>query len=118
MAQKKPDYKARLEQRYKRLGTRTPQCRSCPESDPFCLELHHIAGRKHHGDLAIECANCHRKLSNQQRDHVGTSANQPTGSLAAIGHYLLGLCDLLALVIKTLREFGAWLISKEQGQPT
>lgn len=114
MPTKTPDREARREQALKRLGTRNPSCVVCSENDPLCLELHHIAGQKHHDDLSIVCRNCHRKLSDQQRDHpVDTPRQHPT--MATIGHYLLGLADLFRLLAASLVQFGTWLI--ELGQP-
>ena len=106
------DHDDRLEKQYRRLGTRNPVCITCPESDPFCLELHHIAGRKHHEDLVIICRNCHRKLTEKQRGHVPAETIESRGPMETIGHYLLGLADLLAMVAKTLREFGAMLLEQ------
>jgi hypothetical protein len=106
------DAEDRRQQQLRRLGTQSPVCVSCGESDPAVLELHHIAGRKHSDNVSIVCANCHRKLSDQQRDHVAAGAAEAEGLLAKIGHYLLGLADLLALAVKALREFGAWLIGQ------
>ncbi len=65
----KPDFEDRLERRYRKLDTRNPACVCCGHNDPFALELHHIAGCKHHDDLAIVCRNCHRRLSDNQLDH-------------------------------------------------
>ena len=110
------DHEDRLEQQYKRLRTRSPRCVTCAESNPFCLELHHIAGRKHHEDLSIVCRNCHRKLTDLQKDHA-PEGTEPMGLLATIGHYLLGLCDLLAMVVTTLRQFGKSLIEAARRQP-
>jgi hypothetical protein len=76
------------------------------------LELHHIAGRRHGDDLAIVCRNCHRKLSDKQRDHVSPGLVESVAPPANIGHYLLGLADLLAMIVEALRKFGAWLIAQ------
>ena len=106
------DHEDRLEQQYQRLGKRNPICVSCAEKDPWCLELHHLARRQHHEDVSIICRNCHRKLTDQQRDHVSPMVEESSGKLAVIGHYLLGLCDLLAMLIDTLRGFGEWLLNE------
>lgn len=108
------DAEDRKEQRLRTLGTRTPVCVECGEDNSVCLEEHHIAGRKYHEDTAIVCRNCHRILSDKQLDHAPLVSPKPENNLAKIGHYLLGLCDLLALVIKTLREFGNSLISNSE----
>lgn len=108
------DHEDRLEQQYRRLGTRQPSCVGCSESDPFCLELHHIGSKKQHEDLSIICRNCHRKLTDQQHDHVPPMTLEPSGELAKIGRYLLGLCDLLAMVVATLRKFGERLLNESK----
>ena len=101
----------RLEQQYRRLGTRNPVCVGCGERNPFCLELHHIAGRNHHDDPSIVCRNCHRKLTNEQHDHAADTSHSP---LVTIARYLQGLCDLLAMVIQTLRDFAKCLIESSR----
>ena len=107
-----PDKNDRLEQQYRRLGRRDPACLTCGESNPLCLELHHLAGHKHHNDLGIVCRNCHRKLSNEQLDHGPGTNSGDSGTLATIGHYLLGLADFLFMIVNALREFGKQLIGK------
>jgi len=44
-------------------------CPFCGEDDPRCAEDHHIAGRKYDDMTVRVCRNCHRKLSDMQRDH-------------------------------------------------
>jgi hypothetical protein len=110
----KPDAEDRLEQRYRKLGTRTPSCVCCGYDDPLALELHHIAGQKHHDDLSIVCRNCHRRLSDQQLDHPEDVAGQDT-TLAAISHYLMGLADLFRMLADRLVEFGRHLIELANG---
>jgi len=77
---KKFDAEDRRQQQLRRLGTQNPICVGCGELDPAVLELHHIAGRKHSEDLSIVCANCHRKLSDKQRDHVPPGPTPPKGN--------------------------------------
>lgn len=113
MPTKQLDSETRKEQAYKRLGTRNPSCTVCGEIDPRCMELHHIAGQKHHGDLAIVCRNCHRKLSDDQRDHPIDMLGQ-NPMLATIGHFLVGLADLFRLLAATLVDFGKSLIDEAQ----
>jgi hypothetical protein len=111
MSNEFPDFDDRFEQQYRRLGTRTPVCICCGETDPFCLELHHLAGRQHHEDVVIVCRNCHRKLTNQQHDHTLPGVTGGAGSLADEGRYLLGLADLYARLVPTLRKFAEHLIA-------
>jgi len=117
MPAKRQSPEARKENALKRLGTRNPSCTACGEADPRCMELHHVAGRKHHDDTAIVCRNCHRKLSDQQLDHTADLAGQ-NPMLATIGHYLLGLADLLMLLASTLVQFGRSLIDLAQQPAT
>ena len=111
MSTTRPDATARLELRYHKLGTRDPACVCCGHDDPFALELHHIAGRKHHDDLAIVCRRCHPRLSDNQLDHPEDRDGQDA-SLATIGHYLMGLADLFRMLAQTLAEFGKALIAR------
>jgi hypothetical protein len=105
------DEYARLERRLAKLGTRNPACIACGETNPLCLELHHIAGQHHHDDLSIVCCNCHRKVTQQQMYRPG--AFEPADTPASIGHYLCGLADLFAMLAATLQRFGEWLIGSE-----
>lgn len=104
------DDEDRKQQQLRRLGTQNPSCVICGESDPAVLEKHHIAGRKHHDDLAIVCRNCHGKLSDKQRGRATSHPPDPPGMSSTIGRYLLGLADLLEMIIEALRRFGKWLI--------
>jgi len=106
------DKEDRLEQHYRRLGTHEPRCVICGEAYPRCLERHHIAGRKYDTDTVIVCRNCHRKLSDDQLDHLSGGGAAPQGKLGVIGLFLLGLCALLLLIVERLREFGYWLINE------
>ena len=117
MRRRRLTYNERLERQYQRLGTRTPLCVGCGYGNPFCLELHHLGGQKHHQDVSIVCRNCHRELTNRQHDHPEQKEATSVSVPEAIGRYLLGLCDLLVLILNTLREFGRWLIESCQAQP-
>ena len=114
MPTQKLDSEDRLEQRYRKLGSRNPVCVCCGYDDPHALELHHIAGQKHDDDLSIVCRNCHRRLSDQQLDHPEDLPVQET-SLATIGHYLMGLADLFRMLADRLVEFGKHLIELANG---
>jgi hypothetical protein len=110
------DHNDRLEQQYRRLGRRDPICLSCGEANPFCLELHHLAGQAQHDDAGIVCRNCHRKLSDKQHDHAAGPTSESEGVLATIGRYLLGLADFLMMIVSTLRQFGTQLIGVHHAQ--
>ena len=100
----------RKQTRLEQLGTDSPICTLCLESDWRCLEQHHIAPRKTTEDCAIVCRNCHRKLSDDQRDHPPPTGSQPVPLPELVGRYLLGLADLFRLLVDALTQFGHLLI--------
>jgi hypothetical protein len=104
------DYKARLRTAYERLGTTSPKCAVCDETDPFCLELDHIGGRANADETWILCRNHHAKMSNARRDHPisGNNLEHPANRL---GHIVLGIVELLSLIADMLREAGLYLIA-------
>lgn len=111
------DSEIRKQQALKRLGEPNPRCRICGEGDERCLEDHHIAGQAMHGETHPVCRNCHRKLSDVQRDHpaqIAACASLPE----VVGHYLLGLADMLVLVAKTLVKFATQLIDMARPHAT
>ena len=92
----------RKQNRLEKLGDNKPVCVICGEDNPICLERHHIV-----------CRNCHRKLSDNQKDHPKQIGKSPT-TLETIGHMLLGLAELFALLVERLREYGKFLINTAQ----
>lgn len=99
---------ARLERAFRRLGTRHPSCVTCGENYPHALELHHIGEQAHHDDLSIVCRNCHRKLTDAQKDRLAVRADNPTDEI--IGRYLYGLADLFRMIADTLTQFARELL--------
>jgi hypothetical protein len=97
-----------------RLGTNKPRCTVCGETDWRCLEAHHVAGRAYEEFRAIVCRNCHRKLSDMQKDQPPKIGDPPWTS-ERIGHFLLGLADFLLLLAEQLRRFGGELIALAVG---
>lgn len=79
----------------------------------MCIDKHHIAGKKHHDDVALTCLNCHRKLSDKQRDYPSIWLEEPKDDLVRLGFYLLGLSDLLSILIGTLRAYAEKLLASE-----
>jgi hypothetical protein len=92
-----------------RLGTNQPRCIICGETDWRCLESHHIAGRNFDEATVILCRNCHRKPSDDQKDHP-KAATTPPDLFDRAGHFLLGLADFFVLLIEKCREYGHALI--------
>ena len=110
------DKEDRKQRRLRRLGTQNPICAACGEAESAVLELHHMAGRKHDDALVIVCANCHRKLSDKQLDHVVSRPTRPNGQLARVEHRLLGLTDLLVITVESLQKLRAHLIERSRRQ--
>ncbi|HEY8650925.1 MAG TPA: hypothetical protein VIL70_08430, partial [Chthoniobacterales bacterium] len=57
------------------------------------------------GVTVILCRNCHRKQSDDQKDHP-KAENSPPTLFDRAGHFLLGLADLLESLVKKCREYG------------
>ncbi|CAM3066575.1 HNH endonuclease [Sphingomonas antarctica] len=105
----------RKQRRLEQLGTNEPKCATCGEGDWRCLELHHVADFGCDETTVIVCRNCHRRRSDEQKDHPAFDPNADA-SLHAIGRFLLGLADMLRAIIDRLYEFGRALI--ERAAPT
>jgi hypothetical protein len=101
------------QRRLKKLGTDHPACSMCGETDWRCLELHHIAGRKRDPATVLLCANDHLRMSDDQKDHP-LSIGGDDRLLDQIGHFLLGLADMLRLIAERLAEFGRNLTARAQ----
>ncbi len=56
------------------------------------------------------CRNCHRILSDWQKDHPAC-VGDPPNDLERIGHALLGLADMFELLVKWLREHATKLVA-------
>lgn len=102
---------ARRQRRLEQLGTNDPRCGTCGETDDRCIEWHHVAGRRWDDGTVAICRNCHRAVSDDQKDHPRFNpAADPT--LDSIGHFLLGLADLLRLIVDKLAALGLVLIER------
>ena len=110
----------RKQTRLDQLGTDRPLCILCLESDWRCLELHHILPTQTTENCGIVCRNCHRKLSDDQKDHPPRDKNQTPSMVELIGRYLLGLADLFSLLVDAFTRFGHFLIdyAKHSVSPT
>jgi hypothetical protein len=93
----------RRQRALERLGTNSPRCPFCGFDNPLALELHHIAGEAFDATEVPVCRNCHRTLSDWQKDHPACIGDQPN-DLERVGHALLGLADMFELLVNWLRE--------------
>ncbi len=103
----------RKQRALERLGTNNPKCPFCGADEPLVFELHHIAGRAHGDEALPVCRNCHRILSDWQKDHPPRNGNPPSDS-ERIAHFLLGLADMFELLVKRLREFAEKLFTMDR----
>jgi hypothetical protein len=103
----------RRQRALERLGTNNPRCPFCGFDNPLALELHHIAGEAFDETEVPVCRNCHRTLSDWQKDHPA-KISDPPNDLERIGHALLGLADLFELLVKWLRDHATKLFAATQ----
>ncbi len=103
----------RNQRAHERLGSNKPRCVICGYDDPLALELHHLAGRAFDDETVLVCRNCHRRLSDWQKDHSLGQA-KPESDLEPIRRFLLGLADLFEMLVRRLREFAAKLAAVDR----
>lgn len=102
----------RREADYRRLRTRNPVCLTCGYmKHPAAMEFSHVAPRKFHDDGGVQCSNCHREVSDKEKEfsYAPTTANP---MMEKIGRYLLALSEWLTRIGVTLEEFGKWLLAQ------
>jgi DNA-directed RNA polymerase subunit RPC12/RpoP len=105
----------RKQRAFNRLGTDDPICACCPETDWRCMELHHLEGKDFGKTLIRVCRNCHRKLSDVQKDHPA-KLGEPPSNPESIAHFLRGLADLLRLIADKLVELAESLFEQARRQ--
>lgn len=106
------DRETRKQRRLEVLGTNTPRCGTCGENRWQCIEKHHPSDRRRDPlTTVLECRNCHRILSDDQRDHPALNPDADP-MLDMIGHFMLGLADMLRIIIEKLYEFGLALVAR------
>ena len=101
----------RKQSRLHKLGTNTPHCAICGNTDWRVIEEHHPDSRKRDRLVVLLCANHHRIVTVDQKEHLpGVEGCDPF--LTSVGNFLLGLADMLVLIIERLYEFGEALIAR------
>jgi hypothetical protein len=103
----------RKQTRLEKLGTNNPICGACGHKAWQALELHHVADHKRDEAKVILCRNCHRIVSDDQKDHPAFNP-EADPQLDRIGHFMLGLADLLRIIFDKLNDFGRYLIERAQ----
>lgn len=111
MTDKELAREVRKQRRLEALGTNDPRCGICGHNRWQAIEKHHPADHGRDDMTVLVCRNCHRVMSDDQRDHPAFNPNADP-MLDAIGHFLLGLADMLRLIIEKLYEFGLALIDR------
>jgi hypothetical protein len=101
----------RKQARLHKLGTNTPTCATCGNNDWRCIEEHHPDTRKRDNLVVLLCANHHRLVTHNQKDHPEETPGCDE-LLARIGNFLLGLADMLNLILERLYEYGETLIER------
>lgn len=91
----------------RRLGGYEQTCIVCGEPNQRCLELHHLEGQAYGETLVSVCGNCHKKLTDPK---ANKRAPEYVSRLDQVGHFLLGLAELLLLLAMKALEFGQQLI--------
>ena len=101
----------RKQDRLHKLGTNTPRCAVCGNSDWRCIEEHHPATRKSDKRVVLLCANHHRLVTYGQKDHPLENHGCDV-FLVSVGNCLLGLADMFVIIVEILCEFGKALIER------
>ncbi|WP_456685839.1 hypothetical protein [Bradyrhizobium sp. P5_C11_2] len=103
------DREVRRQRKLERIGGNYNACPGCGHSDWRTLEEHHYFNRRFGAETVWLCANCHRIITDDQKDHpMPISTADPL--FQRMGHFMLNLAAFLRVVIVHLEEFGRELI--------
>ena len=114
-----PDYgdrESRLRKAYERLGTNTPRCLICSQTNPLRLELHHPAQQEYDDETIILCSSDHDDASDWQKDHPH-KIEGCSSVIEIVAHWLFGLGDLLNIAASEsqgaeLKEYLSYIAAK------
>lgn len=102
----------RKQRRLEILGTQTPRCGTCGFNRWQAIERHHPIDHHRQPDTTVlECRNCHRILSDDQKDHPAPDPGADP-LLDNAGNLMLGLADMQRITAEKLYEFGIALIER------
>lgn len=101
----------RKQRRLEALGTNNPLCGTCGDKRWQTIEEHHVADHGRDDTTVLVCRNCHRVLTDDQKDHPAFDPDADA-MLDSIGHFLLGLADMLRIIVEKLYAFGRSLIER------
>ena len=65
-----PDFERRKQARFEKLDTDKPICAICGDKNWWRIERHHIEGQNRGESLTLLCANCHRDVTEDQKDYT------------------------------------------------
>src|SRR6185437_7816423 len=92
------NYERRKQSRLHKLGTNTPRCATCGNDDWRVIEEHHPDSRNRNKLVVLLCANDHRIVTDDQKDHPA-GVDGCDQFLLSVGNFLLGLAAMLAIII-------------------
>lgn len=101
----------RRQRKLERIAGNYSGCPGCGHSDWRTLEEHHYFSRKFGSETVWLCANCHRIITDDQRNHPMPTKDEDL-LLLRIGHFMINLAAFLRVVIVHLDEFGRELIRR------
>jgi hypothetical protein len=109
------NFERRKQARLEKLGTNNPICGICGKNNWICIEQHHVASKRQDDVMVLLCANCHLETTDSQKGHP---AFDPAADpfLSSVGHFLLGLADMLKIILDKLQEFGRQLIERAKSK--
>ncbi len=100
--QKEQQRAERSLRRLERFGD-SARCAFCGESDPRCIEEHHIYGRANSDETVFVCLNCHRKITDRQESYKELLTHQEKKPKERMAARLYSRADLLELLAERER---------------
>jgi len=111
MTKSTSNYERLKQARLEKLGTNDPICGMCGDTNWWRIQLHHPGSQIRDDGVVLICANCHCDVTQDQKDHPEFDPSADP-LLDKIGHFLVGLADMLKYIVERLYEFGHALIKR------